>query len=324
MFLKRYLCILVGIVLLGMLISCAKNSEEEVIDAIDEANYLLSQNSPQCQKAIEVLEKIGRQNDDARYLSTLASAYACRGGFDELTLFGEVSTISSTFDEFLGSLAQISISSETSAESARFNDLQTAIDILLYAGNKTVPSAVEQQTIFGNRYANNMNLQAMYMILIQLGRYARWYGNTDAAGTKGAGPNGSSCFMDYTDGGAAAIANGHGGGNACTTSTAGHTDTDYTGVTAAVAQKRLCQGVMLVNNMLDILENTTLSSNSSLGSISTIYADIQPYITGASALDPDMPAFIENRLQDQCETISAVDDTLLQLYFAALFEYALP
>lgn len=324
MVLKRYLCVLLGFVLLSAVSSCAKKPEEEVIDAIDEANYLLSQSTPECQKAITLLEKLGRQNSNPLYLSTLASAYACRGGFSELTLFDEVDTISSTFDEFLGSLTEITISDETSAESSRFNDLQTAIDLILFAGGKTVPSAVQQKTIFGNRHGNNMNLQAMYMILIQLGRYSQWYGNTDAAGNKGGGPSGSTCFMDYTNGGAATIANTHGGGNVCVTANAGHPDLDYTGVTTAVAQKRLCQGVMLLNNMLDILENTTLSSNSSLGSISTIYADIEPYINTASALDPDMPAFIDNLLQSQCETVSALDDRLLQLYFAALFEYALP
>lgn len=304
-------------------VGCSKKPADEVVDAIDEALTLLSQSTPACQKAIETLEKIGRQNNDPRYLSILSSAYACRGGFSELTLFAEVDTISADFEDFLGSLAQLSEGQEDSAESARFNDLQTALDILLYAGGKTVPSAVQQQTVFGNRHANNMNLQILYMTLVQLGRFAYWYGNTDGTGAKGTGSSGNTCFMDYPLPSASAIAAGH-ASNACNGGNTGHPNVDYGTVTSAVARKRLCQGVMLVNNLVDILANTTLSTNDSLGDIAAIYDEIEPYITMASALDPDMPAFIENRSQTACEADTASDDSLLQLYFAALFERALP
>lgn len=317
-----YWRVLLGIVLMGGLYSCAKSPEEKVIAAVDEALNLLSQSTPKCQEAIDVLEKLGRQNRDQRYLTTLASAYACRGGFSELTLFDEVETIDSNFDDFLGSLTQLSEASETAAASARFTDVQTAIDILLYAGSKSAPSAVEQKALFGNRYGNNMNLQALYMILIQLGRYAEWYGNTDGTGNKGTGASGNVCFMDYTDPTAAVVAVGH-AANACNSASAGHPDLDYATVTSAVARKRLCQGAMLVNNLLDILENTTLSSNSSLGDIATIYAQIEPYITVISS-DPDIAAFIENRSQSACETAAAANDDVLQQFFAAVFERALP
>ena len=316
-----YLRLLLGVILLGAVGACSKSPVEEVTDAVDEALNLLSQTTPNCQKAIEVLEKIGRQNKDARYLSILASAYACRGGFSELTLFAEVSTIDSDFDDFLGSLTMLSEAAETEADSDRFTDLQTAIDIMLYAGSKAVPSAVDQKEIFGNRHGGNMNLQTLYMIMIQLGRFARWYGNTDDTGNKGTGPSGNVCFMDYT--GAAAVSATSHASNACNAANAGHPNLDYATVTSAVAQKRLCQGAMLVNNMLDILENTTFSSNSSLGNISNIYAQIEPYITLISA-DPDMAAFLENRSQAACVTDAAADDENLQNYFAVVFERALP
>ena len=312
------------LILSGLLISgftaCSKSSDQNVIDEVDKALDALSQETPKCQSAIDILEKLGRQNKDPRYLQTLASAYACRGGFDELTLFNEVGSINSTFNLFLGSLAKISISSEAAADSDRFKDLQTAIDIILYAGSKTTPSALTQESIFGHRQGSNMNLQALYMILIQLGRFSRWYGNADATGVKGTGTSGSTCFMDYTDATAGVTATSQGGGNACTTTNAGHPNLRYATVTAAVAQKRLCQGVMLVNNLVDILANTQLSSNSSLGDISQIYADIKPYIDAAGLLHPQMPAFIAGPSQSSCQTTVAADDTVLQRYFGALFE----
>lgn len=323
MSLRNYLLTLLSFAILGALSSCSKKPAEEVTDAIDDALTFLSAGSPKCQEAIDVLEKLGRQTTNARYMSTLASAYACRGGFSELALFDEVDTLSSEFDEFLGSLAQLSDADETAADSARFNDLQTAIDLLLYAGGKVVPSAADQKVRFGNRQGSNLNLQAMYMILIQLGRFARWYGNTDDLGVKGGGPSGSTCFMDYTYAPAGVIAASH-AANACSTSNAGHPDVDYGTVTASLAQRRLCKGAMLVNNMLDILENTTLSDNDALGDIATIYEDIQPFIVTASALDPEMPAFIDNVSQAACEADAAADDHVLQLYYAALLEYALP
>lgn len=324
MSLSPYLSALLGLLLLSTLVACGKSKEQAVTDEVDKALNALSRSTPDCQAAIDILEKLGRQNKDPRYLQTLASAYACRGGFDELTLFAQVSNISSTFDQFLGSLVKISISSETQADSARFNDLQTAIDIILYAGGKSAPSAVQQESIFGQRQGSNMNLQALYMILIQLGRFSRWYGNTDGTGDKGAGLSGSTCFMDYPDATAGAVAVGHGGGNACVSTNAGHPNVRYATVTAAVAQRRLCKGVMLVNNLLDILKNTTLSSNSSLGDISSIYADIKPYVDTAALLHPAMPAFIDNLAQSSCESTVASDDTVLQRYYGALFEGGLP
>lgn len=307
--------------LLALLAACGAKPEEEVTDAIDTALYHLSRQPAECQEAIDVLEDVGDEDDNSLFLQTLASAYACRGGFSELELFDEVGTIDS--QALLGSLAQLSSSPQTQAESSDFEDLQTAIDILLYSGGRDVPSAVVTKSKFGTRHGTNMNMQAIYMILVQLGRYASWYGNTDASGDKGAGGQSNTCFMDY-EAGPGAVATGHGGSNACTATNQGSDSLDYVGVTTAVAQRRLCQGAMLINNLLDLLENTTLSSNSSLGDIGQIYAEIEPYVDNAALLHPDMPAFIANLSQTDCEAAVAADDDAAQYYFASIFEGGLP
>jgi hypothetical protein len=308
-------------VVLGLaLAGCAKNEEQEVIDAVDAALNYLSQKDPDCAEAIKVLESVGRQPTNPRYLQTLASAYACRGGFSELTLLSEVDTISAD-QFFLASLAQLSTSVQTEAEADDFTDLQAAIDILLYAGGRATPSAAEQQAVFGTRHGANLNLQALYMIIVQLGRYARWYANTDGAGVKGAGGGVSVCFFDY-DAGPQAVANAH-PSNACSGANAGHPDLDYAGVTQAVAQRRLCQGAMLLNNLYDILSNTEISSDSSLGDISEVKAAIDPYITLASAR-PDVAALIATLSQAECEAAAAADDEGIQYYFATLFEGGIP
>lgn len=316
---------IVMLALLGAAVACSASKDEKVVDAIDTALYHLSQNSPQCQKAIDALEDISGQDLNPRYVQTLASAYACRGGFSELTFFDEVDTVDSS--DFLGSLAQLSSSTQNEAESSDFTDLQTAIDLILYSGNRTSPSALTTISTFGNRHGTNLNLQAAYMIIVQLGRYVRWYGNTDAAGVKGGGAQGNTCFFDYSSTGVPtplSVATSYGAGNACTGAGQGSASLDYGGVTSAVAQRRMCQGIVLVNNLLDILENTTLSNSDALGDIREIYDDIQPYITAAAVLDPGMPTLIETLAQVDCETIATGSDRTPQLYLASLFEGGLP
>jgi hypothetical protein len=304
-----------------VLVSCSASKEQKIIDAIDTALNYLSQSSPDCQKAIDVLEDVSGADKNPRYLQAYASAYACRGGFSELQLFEEIDTIDSS--AFLTSLTKLSTSSQSEAEGDDFDDLQRAIDIILYSGSRTTPSAAHTKTIFGNRHGTNLNLQALYMIIVQLGRFNRWYGNTAATGVKGSGSQGNTCFFDY-EATPLAIATAHGGGNACVAGNTGSPSLDYAGVTTAVAQRRLCQGAILVNNLLNILENTTLSSNTSLGDISTLYADIAPYVSAAELLDPDMDEFIDTLSQETCETAVAADDDVIQLYFASIFEGGLP
>ncbi len=308
-----------------MLGGCAKNEELEVIDAVDTALDHLSQRVPECQDAIDVLEGVGRQPTNPRYLQVLASAYACRAGFSELTLFGEIDTISAD-QYFLASLAQLSTSAQEEAESDEFADLQTAIDLLLYAGDKAVPSATEQEALFGQRHGGNLNLQALYMMIAQLGRYARWYGNADAAGEKGEGGAANVCFFDYSTTGAPApntIATGFGGGNACTGTNNGHEDLDYATAGQTVAQRRLCQGLMLFNNIYDVLQNTTLSEDSSLGALGDVAEALEPYITSAEAY-AGVEDLIDTLSQADCETALAADDTAAQYVFASLFEGGLP
>ncbi|MBY0517662.1 MAG: hypothetical protein K2P81_12170 [Bacteriovoracaceae bacterium] len=318
---NRYLLQILSLLGCLILVSCSASKDEKVVDAIDSALYHLSQGTPDCQKAIDALEDVGRQNSNPRYIQTLASAYACRGGFSELQFFHEISSVDSS--NFLKSIATLTTSSQGSADSDEFTDLQTAIDLILYSGSRTTPSADETKNVFGNRHGTNLNLQALYMIIVQLGRYVSWYGNTDATGAKGAGGNGNTCFFDYSPV-PLALATSYGGANACTAGNTGSDSLDYVLATTAVAKTRLCYGAMLVNNLVDILANTTLSSNTSIGDISTLYTDIQPYITSASLLDPGMPAFIATLSQSDCETSVTASDSVVQLYFASIFEGGLP
>ena len=86
-----------------------------------------------------------------------------------------------------------------------FDDLQTAINILLYAGNlsaTTEPFATNRALKFSSDEAADMNSQLLFMELVQLGKYMRVYGNGNSLGVKGAGnPLLNTCFTTYTDAG---------------------------------------------------------------------------------------------------------------------------
>lgn len=295
--------------------------------AVDDALFYLSKPVPQCQKAIDALEDVGMQARDPRYLQALASAYACRGKFSELILFEDIASIDSDFENFFASLASLPSSAQTEAESAEFLDLQRAIDALLYSGGRTTPSAAEMKIIFGNRQGTNLNMQTLYMILVQLGRFNRWYGRTDTTGKKGlaTGAQQSACFFNYSTVNAQVVSISHGAGNACDASNVGSPDLSYADAAATTAtRRRLCQGAMLMNNLLDLLDNITFPGGDSTGELGALSAALAPFIDAASALDPKMGAFIANLSQSTCEAEAAVDDETLQLYFAALFEAGLP
>lgn len=308
-----------------MLAGCSSSKEQQVTDAIDEALYYLSKPSPDCQKAIDALEDVGNQKNNPRYIQALASAYACRGNFSELNLFDDIDAISGDFSDILTSLATLEMAQQTEAESDEFLDVQRAIDVILYSGGKSAPSALETKEIFGTRHGTNLNMQALYMVLVQLGRFSNWYGSTDSTGKKGlsTGVQVPACFFDYEPA-ALAVATAHGGGNACSAGNLGNTDLDYTGVTTTVAQRRLCQGAMLMNNLFDLLEHITFPDSDSIGELGELYSTVEPYITALYALDPDMEEFVENLDQTTCEELVAADDDVIQLYFASLFEGGLP
>ncbi len=310
---------------LFLLAGCGADEKQKVVSAIEDALYYLTHGTPQCQKAIDALEKIGRQDKDPRYLQVLASAYACRAQFSELALIDDVDKVDADVEKIFGSLASLTLAAETAPESARFQDLQRAINVLLYAGGRSTPSAAGMLGIFGRRHANNMNLQALYMILVQLGRYARWYARTDALGKKGnaTGVQVNACFLNYT-GGPLAVATAFGAPNACTGAGQGSSDLNPASVGATVARRRLCQGAMLLTNFLDILDNITFADTDTLGELTDLSGLFATAVAALEAMHPDMSAFLAVRDQTACEAFVDPNPEVAHYLFASLFEGGTP
>lgn len=309
--------------------SCGKSTEQKVADAILSATISLSKND--CQPAIDTLEGIGRQNKNARYLKTLASAYACRSGYNTSTFFASDFPDTAT-PAPLGGTATYSTSSGTFQVPLEYDpdfvDLQTAIDILLYAGgiaSTTEPTATERTKYFSTSELGDLNSQLLYMQLVQLGRIIKVYGNASAVGVKGGGSFGNVCFSDYSnvnlantvDEVLAALP------GACTTMNAvgqGHSQIKSS-VTAATRKRRMCHGVTLLNGFLDSLTAVISSASGDLSTVGTAAkaaADAAKLVlTGAYV---GIGSVTSTMNQTLCEDNAIVPVAEIEAYYAIMFE----
>lgn len=241
-------------IILIVCVSCGQSTEEEIRDAIEEANLLLS--SRRCDEALEVLNGVGLQNRNKDYLDSLATAYACKGNYSSTTLFAsDFPNLNTSSNTLYGSLAAFSTSGDmTSATDNEFTNLQTAIDTLLYAGGITSASAASRADFFTGTEATDINLQAFYMILVNMGRWFRYYGNTNSSGVKGQGSGSNTCLYTYTDADAINVISLGGTGSCTNLANVGRTD---------MTKERLCQGIVLLNNFIDTISSISFTGSNS-------------------------------------------------------------
>jgi hypothetical protein len=324
------------LVLLVLLLSCGKSSDQKIADAALSADIALG--TGDCQSAIDILEGHGRVNTSARYLKTLASAYACRSGYSTITLFG--SDISKTIVPTpLGGLTKYTTSTTTPQNpiqnDPKFKDLQTAIDILLYAGGistTTEPTTTERKKYFSSAVVGDIDAQLLYMMLVQLGKYMALYGDADTAtGAKAGGAAANNCFTDYPN------VDGGGAGNittalallpgSCQVKTSSHLQLDSSLVTTTTRKTRLCQGVVLLNGVLSLLPNVVSSLFSVPADQAAALAALALVDTVAkAALTAAYPAIgqvLSTQSQAACEDNSIVPIRSLESYFAIMFESTL-
>lgn len=323
-FTNKILCLLV---MLTFTVSCGKTPEEEVTGNLISAEILLS--TSKCQDAIDLLEGMGRQNQNAHYLKLLSSAYACRANYSTIVFFADDIALTATPAPMGGvSRYSTSLPSFTSPliDDPKYEDLQTAIDILLYAGGisrDTEPTSIVRGANFSAREAGEINAQMAYMMLVQLGRFFKVYANTDAAGVKGNGSASNVCFTDYPNitnaGVILALQNQQG---ACTVDNSPHAQLDSSLVNASNRRARLCQGVVLLNGILDVLPSIIVAAGGGdLGDISSVTTDIE---TAKDALETTYPAIgpvLTVLSQNNCETSSSINIETIESYYATIFEY---
>ena len=299
---------------LFLALSCGMDEEEGVNDAIDRALDYLSKG--QCAGALEVLEEVGMQKYNASYLSALASSHACNAGFSEPSFFNDdLPQIAA--DSLLGSLTTMPSAEMTSAADRSFVNLIYAIDTLVYAGGVAVPTSAQRAPYFSDADLGNINIQALYMVMVGVGKYFDYYGNTNSSGEQGAGSETNKCLYDYTYVNVPPLPLG-----ACVTAALGEEGSPGLPKGTAIAGQRMCQGVVLFNLLLDLLTNSVVSATSEfeeLGSIVTQAAVVLTPACAAGGMGNLCSQTSVSLCTESYVTASGPKDEL-QKYFQAIFE----
>ncbi len=291
-----------------MLVSCGNNPEEAAVIGIDQALTLLT--NGKCSEAIEILEDLEDQDENPVWIKTLASAYACKASINVIRFVdNDISAIDE--NELLKSISILSYSDETAVDSVKYVGLRDALDILGRSDFKQTTRTSD----FGPRHGEDMGVQILIYSIIEFGKYLNWYGDVDATGKKGAGTNTNTCYLNYTYAPAIAIIGALPASNACQGTNNGHPDLNG-------AQKivRVCEGLTLMTNIIDVLDNIDLSSSSTLSALEDITAELSTYRTTADAagvgylLDVTSPTACRTLLANQSDMDNA------ELLFALVLE----
>ncbi len=320
---------------LFFLFSCAKSPEEKVNEAIDVAQSYLSKG--ECEDAFKALNEVGNQSGNAIYLQVLASAYGCRAEYSDLILIDalENGDIDTTATELLKSLSVISSSVvEHEADSLAYRSMRSGLEVLLNDDGVTEPSQVARKNKFGSRKSGDMGMQILLMGITQFGKFLNFYGNVDASGLKGGGaPNTdeqgspvSTCFVSYTGNANTFINQGSNPGGPCrSTARVSHPNLSFAAADLTVTKRRMCEGLMLLTNVIDVLSNIELSDNSSIANLDDIKDLAIQYKDNAITVDPTLAPLLETTSQKKCETIvtANADFEKLQLIYALIIEMGL-
>lgn len=310
--------------LLFLFSGCGAGSEEEAENAVQGAVSELTRGN--CSAAIAKIESVPFQSSNIRYVKTYASAYACRAGYstarfflDDLGMIANPST--------LGGFTRFSTSSSMDEpKNDSYLDMLKGIDALLYAGGipKDRNPTVERRK---SRLADvsglrDLHAQLLYLSLAQIGKYLYFYGNSSATGFKGSGGLGHNCLANYTmniliDGGPLTIGTAlDAEGGACDS---GETGSPALGATGSLNVERMCQGVVLFNNIVEILPVVMGDlTGDQLDDLSAYLTDIDTAIDDFELIAGF--SFINILSQKECVSTFTADDTNLQIVFAFIFE----
>ncbi len=311
---------LLVIFILSLYAGCAQNSAEKTASSIDLALTYLSDDK--CSQAIDVLEDAGYQSDNAIYLQVLASAYSCKAGLNEVSfLITDLAVLNTTsIETILTSLVTMSLSDESTVDSDEYSAIKSGINILL-GSTSGAPSHTARVDKFGQRKAGDMGVQALILNLINLGKFLNLYGNVNAAGVKGAGANSpdNSCLMNYTDSRAVTLISSLAGGS-CIVNNGGHPSLDRS---TSDGKRLLCEGLVLLTNIFDILDELDLSASSELNVLEAMSTQIETIRTTATVAG--LGALITQTSQSDCETSMNTSTNLddMEYFYSLIYEAGL-
>ncbi|MCB9062692.1 MAG: hypothetical protein H6622_14300 [Halobacteriovoraceae bacterium] len=320
-------------IMLILFSSC--HTDEEIFeikkeDAMIGARFAL--NDGKCDKALAYLTPYW-DNNDADFLTLVSSSYICKSDFSLLDFYvNDISKISAP--EVFRSFATFEVAdSMTSSEDESYINLWYALDVLLNAGipdSTTSPNVANRAQYLTSDEADNINLQLFYVISILLGKFFHFYGDADSTGTKGAGTDNDCLYTydttlsvsGYADLGTvldATIGGGVGDAGSCTSAGTGHTSFNN----PAKRVRRLCEGVVLVNNFFDVFtEVASVFTGGELSDVTdalNLLELIEPILTTA---DANAGGLLDIYNMDDCieANTDVTDDSYLQIYYAFVME----
>jgi hypothetical protein len=300
--------------------SCGQKLTES--DYTLRANMLLSQSK--CSEALEVLTHVKDEDQTSNYFHALSSAHACTASYSLLTLFSSIADYDNASTNIFNFFAKMDISNETSDSDVGFTSLKLAIDSILYLNSSTDSTHEDRLVIIKNEQQNDeLSFKAMIYILGYLGKWMAFYGDVSVGGLKGSGSGSNNCFTNYSNAGILSLLD----------STPNRTcDADQAGgivghpsivVGTSSGTQKLCQPLVYINHLLDILPNVTFSTSSSLGDLASSVTNVETLITNATTSYPGISDVLDLYDVDSCITFydsSASNALKIQAFIAAVME----
>lgn len=266
-------------------IGCGQSSDEKVDSAIRQARFFL--NDANCSSALSVLREVDEDKSSADFVSVMASAIACQADYTDTAGVQNLIGIDIDTAGFLSSFAAFETSNETTPDASSYVEILNAIQYILNADGGSSPSTVNRIDRYGTKGGNDLSMQALIMTTVALGKFLALYGNTDSLGQKGSGSGSNNCLINYltdADMNSDLVADDAGSDiwTSCSSGNDAHPELNSVTLSPAVYKRRVCEGVILFNNMFEIVANIDISDNESLGDLKQVQSTIETlYIASA-------------------------------------------
>ncbi len=296
---------LLKIFLILAVVSCGLTSDKELSLVVDEANYYLS--SSNCEAAKDVLDSIDYNSESADFVSLYASIYACRAGYTVLeTLFDNLINIDATTAGLFRSLANFTSSNEATADSDVYSNLKLAISEIQRNSSLTSNRLLK----YGDVKGTDLSMQLLFLVLTELGKYMKFYGDGDVNGEK------QRCLMNYNTISVESVIDSV-SADACNNRGEGPLELDPSDPDFI---RRACEGIVLHSIFGDIVSNLTFSDNDGLGDLADTASVFSSLLVAATLSEPAVADYDGFMTFTECEAYAVSDTDELQRVFAAYVE----
>lgn len=301
-------------------ISCGKEDKGQKTElAIKAANRALSTRN--CQKALSHLNEIDYQTHSIAYILARASSYACFADYSELIFFTEDITLLGTPSVY-GSMTRFQSAEDVEdIEDEGFDFLQEAISTLLFAGGQSRsddPDLLLREDLFGQR-AGDLNAAALYMSLVQMGRFLKILGEANSDGEK------TRCLLQYDNSEPNLVLYFSQGETGSCTALNMNGPAPLTGSVGDYNLPLLCRGIVLHNTISELIPVVIAAyAGEELDDIEEILDDLNEARDQAAIFYPGLEDLFFYHNENLCAAELEDDQELAMYFYALVFEGLFP